>query len=197
MRMPSFQRFCPRIGAVPAKPMQTDHPSQAYRSTAVLVNSHIVGILTAGRTLPPLARDDYRSCGTETLAGQIPPRATASGPNPAGAFDLRAREAGFLGARDGHVLINVRVLYQLLTHETSCRHEVLVRLKTAIDREKFDFPADFGSVREGLGTCLGHLKAITGDLGGCRLARARRLEIGVGGFSGATMDRPALQRRRG
>jgi hypothetical protein len=27
----------------------------------------------------------------------------------------------------------------------SGRHEVLVRLKTGIDREKFDFPADFDS----------------------------------------------------
>jgi hypothetical protein len=46
--------------------------------------------------------------------------------------------------------------------------------KTGIDREKFDFSADFGSVREGLGTCSGHLKAVTGDLGRRRLSSARR-----------------------
>jgi hypothetical protein len=93
--------------------------------------------------------------------------------------------------------------------------------KTGIDREKFDFPADFGSVREGLRTCSGRLKAVTGRSGRAQAelrpggmyalpvlviiaeydplcdARARRQEIGVGGFSGATMDRPALQRRRG
>src|SRR5215813_13511363 len=47
----------------------------------------------------------------------------------------------------------------------------LVRLKTAIDREKFDFPAAFGSLREGLGTCSGHLKTVTGDLAGTGRAR--------------------------
>ena len=38
------------------------------------------------------------------------------------------------------------------------------RAQTGIDREKFDFPADFRSVREGLGTCSGHLKTLTGGL---------------------------------
>jgi hypothetical protein len=46
--------------------------------------------------------------------------------------------------------------------------------KTGLDCEKFDFPADFRSVREGLGTCSGHLKAVTGDLDGRRLSLARR-----------------------
>src|SRR5215472_13339493 len=91
------------------------------------------------------------------------------------------------------------------------RHEVLVRLKTAIECEKFDFPAAFGSLPEGLGTCSGHLKTVTGDLAGTgrarlggmhappglvitaeydplRDGRARRYEIGVGGVSGATME---------
>jgi hypothetical protein len=36
--------------------------------------------------------------------------------------------------------------------------------KTGIDREKFDFSADFRSVQEGLGTCSGRLKAAPGDL---------------------------------
>ena len=40
--------------------------------------------------------------------------------------------------------------------------------KTGLDREKFNFPADFGSVREGFGTCLGHLKAMTGRSGRAR-----------------------------
>jgi hypothetical protein len=35
---------------------------------------------------------------------------------------------------------------------------------TGIDREKFDFPADFRSVREGLGTRSRHLKTLTGGL---------------------------------
>jgi hypothetical protein len=38
---------------------------------------------------------------------------------------------------------------------------------------------------------------ITAEYDPLRDARARRQEIGVGGFSGATMDRPARQRRRG
>jgi hypothetical protein len=46
--------------------------------------------------------------------------------------------------------------------------------KTGLDREKFDFPAAFGSVREGLGTCSGHVKTVMGDLGGRRLSSARR-----------------------
>ena len=52
------------------------------------------------------------------------------------------------------------------------------RAQSGIDREKFDFPAAFGSVREGLGTCSGtcseHLKTVTDDLGGRRLSSARR-----------------------
>jgi hypothetical protein len=48
------------------------------------------------------------------------------------------------------------------------------RAQSGIDREKFDFPGDFGSVREGFGTCSGRLKAVTGDLGGRRASSARR-----------------------
>jgi hypothetical protein len=48
------------------------------------------------------------------------------------------------------------------------------KAQTGIDREKFDVPAAFGSVREGLGTCSGRLKAVTGDLDGRRLSSARR-----------------------
>jgi hypothetical protein len=43
--------------------------------------------------------------------------------------------------------------------------DLLGEPKTGIDREKFDFPAAFGSVREVLGTCSGHLKAVTGRSG--------------------------------
>ena len=49
------------------------------------------------------------------------------------------------------------------------------RAQTGLDREKFNFPADFGSVREGFGTCLGHLKAMTGRSDGRELSSARRL----------------------
>jgi hypothetical protein len=64
-----------------------------------------------------------------------------------------------------------------------------VRSTRRSDREKFDVPADFGSVWEGLGTCSGHLKnpdgrsgkprravwkTQTGGLGGRRLSSARR-----------------------
>src|SRR5262252_1310688 len=54
----------------------------------------------------------------------------------------------------------------------------LRRPKTGLDREKFDFPAAFGSVRERLGTCSERvrstLKTLTGDLGGRELSSARR-----------------------
>jgi hypothetical protein len=40
--------------------------------------------------------------------------------------------------------------------------------KAASTGEKFDFPADFDSVREGLGTFSGHLKAVTGRSGRAR-----------------------------
>ena len=72
----------------------------------------------------------------------------------------------FLARRTGHASINFRAQYQVIRHQTSCRHDVLGGLKTGIDREKFDFPADFRSVREGFGTCSGHLKTLTGGLGG-------------------------------
>jgi len=39
------------------------------------------------------------------------------------------------------------------------------KAQNRIGREKFYFPADFGSVREGLGTYSGHLKAVTGRSG--------------------------------
>src|SRR5215471_3356071 len=49
---------------------------------------------------------------------------------------------------------------------------------TGLDREKFDFPAAFGSVREGLGTCSGTarstLKTVTGAPGERRLSSAQR-----------------------
>src|SRR5215471_2215618 len=49
---------------------------------------------------------------------------------------------------------------------------------TGLDREKFDVPAAFGSVREGLGTCSGTarstLKTLTGDPGERRLSSAQR-----------------------
>ena len=69
-----------------------------------------------------------------------------------------------------------RALNHVIGHRAklSGRHEVLVRLKTGFDREKFDFPADFGSLREGLGMCSGHVKAVTGDLDGRSLSSARR-----------------------
>src|SRR5215472_15132510 len=55
----------------------------------------------------------------------------------------------------------------------------LRRPKTGLDREKFDFPAAFGSVWERLGTCSERvrstLKTLTGDLGGRDLSSARRL----------------------
>src|SRR5215472_4791006 len=55
----------------------------------------------------------------------------------------------------------------------------LRRAQTSLDREKFDVPAAFGSVRERLGTCSerarGTLKTLTGHLGGRELSSARRL----------------------
>jgi len=78
-------------------------------------------------------------------------------------------------ARGGRASINFRVLYQLIK---ACDVRSTRRLrrakKTGIDREKFDFSADFRSVREGLGTCSGRLKAVTGDLDARRLSLADR-----------------------
>jgi hypothetical protein len=45
--------------------------------------------------------------------------------------------------------------------------------RTGIDREKFEFPAAFRSVLEGLGTYSGHLKAVRAISAGAARARLR------------------------